>query len=259
MIIEHKYNIGDVVEIIQIEVEAVITEIKWDGLYVSYLLEYWVGGDLKTVWQWENQIKGRKMDNSYKLHDVTLPPDYMPIPGQHLNNPRDCEHYLNSLTIMMENDYHSILDIGCYDGWHPILLARDEYEVTGIEFIHSLVEAARRYAGVCDIKNVQFLESGWLTAQPPKMQYDLITAYEVLEHVPLGTVDEWIAKMERYGKTISISLPNQKHEENPQHQWTPTKELIDELFKGKNGLTIRYQEYPLTPTVPGNWFITYES
>lgn len=58
MIIETKYELGEIIEIYQIEVEAVITEIKYDGYKISYLVEYWTpGGDLKSVWQWENQLR----------------------------------------------------------------------------------------------------------------------------------------------------------------------------------------------------------
>lgn len=193
-----------------------------------------------------------------KLHDVVLPDNYVPHPGSHLTNERDCEHYLNSLTIMMDREYKSVLDIGSYDGWHAILLARDEYDVTGVEFIPSLVQAARRYIEQSKVPNVKIIESDWIKAQPCKMCYDLITCYEVLEHVPWDMVTDWVSKMERYGKTIAISLPNQNHEENAQHQWTPTEDLIGEYFSKKRNVKIEYKEWPTTPNVPGNWFITYD-
>lgn len=197
------------------------------------------------------------------LHQVKLPEGYVPVPGAHLTNSRDCEHYLNTLEIMFQNNYNSILDVGCYDGWHPLLLARDEFEVTGIEYIADLCNAGKRYAEYHKLSNVRFIEGTIIDAEtillPNLEKYDLVTCYEVLEHIPLEQVEEHIEKMEDLGKTISISLPNQKHEDNPQHQWTPTIELIKELFYGRSNLTITYKDYPLNKQIPANWFITYNT
>lgn len=195
----------------------------------------------------------------YELHDVVLPDGYMPSPGKHLANVRDCEHYLNSLDILTElapDTPATVLDIGSWDGWLPLLLARDGYDVTAVEFIPALVEAGRLYARTFDIKNFVYMESDWLSSQPSKMSYDLVTAYEVLEHVTLDVLPEHINKMERYGRNISISLPDQDHHLNPQHQWTPTQGLIEDFFGKKKNVSIRYKTYPGS-TIPSNWFVTY--
>lgn len=198
--------------------------------------------------------------NTKHLHEIKLPENYLPSPGQHLTNPRDCEHYLHTLMVCLKKDYQYILDIGCWDGWHPILLARDEFHVTGLEFIHDLAEAAKRYVNLCKLDNVSIIEADWSDiTELPRQQYDLITCYEVLEHVPLQDVTVWITKMEKYAKTVTISLPNQKYEENHQHQWTPTENLIGDMFQGKSKLQIDYKSYPLKPEIPGNWFITYDT
>jgi SAM-dependent methyltransferase len=194
------------------------------------------------------------------LHEVKLPEGYIPVPGAHLANARDCEHYLHTLQIMFQNNYNSILDVGCFDGWHPLLLARDEFEVVGVEFISDLCNAGKRYAEYHKLPNIKFIEGTIIEAETillPKLEkFDLVTCYEVLEHIPLSEVPRHLAKMEELGKTVSISLPDQKKEDNIQHQWTPDKDLIYDIFGGKNP-DIIYKTYPTAPQVPGNWFITY--
>lgn len=62
MIIETKYDVDQVVEIIDIEIEGTITEIKYDGR-LCYLVEYWRDLEIKTVWQYEFQLQPRKKKN----------------------------------------------------------------------------------------------------------------------------------------------------------------------------------------------------
>ncbi len=193
------------------------------------------------------------------IHRVDIPDTYVPNPGAHLTNTRDCEHYLFTLEHAIQVNADTILDIGSYDGWHALLLALDGYKVTGVEFIPELVRAARRYIDMTKTPGVSFIEAGWLEAVIPETKYDLITAYEVLEHVPLEEVPKWISKMEYYGKRILISVPDQDHKLNPQHQWTPSMETIAPLFQRKKNFQIDYCTYPLNKSIPNNWFIRYDT
>lgn len=197
------------------------------------------------------------MNEHYRLHNVQLPQGYMPSPGAHLSNHRDCEHYMHTLNVMMLNDYETILDVGSYDGWLPILLCRDGYQVTMLEFIVALADAAKTYKNVHKLDNLTILNAKWMDINITK-PYDLITCYEVLEHVEITEAIEWIDKMDKLAKTVSISLPDQKHEENNQHRWTPSIEIIESLFGNKKNYTCREIEYPGT-NIPKNFIITYET
>lgn len=197
--------------------------------------------------------------NTMDLHRVTLPENYIPSPGSHLTNTRDCEHYLYSLENAMEINADTILDVGSYDGWHALLLALDGYNVTAVEFIHELIQATQRYIDVTKSASVSLIEADWLSAKLPNTRYDMITIYEVLEHVPMSEVPKWVDKADYYGKRILVSLPDQSHELNPQHQWTPTKELILQLFGSKKNFKIEYSTYPLNKTIPNNWLVSYDT
>ena len=43
-----------------LEIEARILKIQWDGLMVSYELEYWFEGNIKTVYLYEDELGKRK-------------------------------------------------------------------------------------------------------------------------------------------------------------------------------------------------------
>lgn len=198
--------------------------------------------------------------NTYNLHHVDVPENYVPNPILHLENQRDNEHLVFALQIMYFNNYVSVFDIGSYTGWLPLLLTQDKFEVETCEWVKGLKESGERYANKMGIKNYKALQGSWLDIKDEDLRigYDLVTAFEVLEHVEFEQVPAFIQKMELYAKTVAISLPDQKKEDNQQHQWTPTLELINDMFKGKKKLNITYKKY-LNPQIPANWFIVYDT
>jgi len=83
---------------------------------------------------------------------------------------------------------------------------------------------------------------------------------ETLEHVDLEeTVPVYIEKMEELSlKTVFISLPDQDHKDNKQHLWTPTEDVINNLWGNKKNFSVEYHEYNSPDDVPPNWLIYYE-
>lgn len=186
-------------------------------------------------------------------HNMNLYDNYVPNPLSHLSNPRDSYHYSWTVKRFKEYDIKTILDIGCFDGWLDFLLMRSGFMVTGVELMGNLVQAAKRYAERNFINYTIF--EGFFDDIDIKDKYDAVICYEVLEHIDLETLPEYISKMESISNNlICISLPNQNHTENAQHCWTPTEALIKEIWGGKNGFRLEYQEYT---GIPGNWFISY--
>jgi cyclopropane fatty-acyl-phospholipid synthase-like methyltransferase len=150
----------------------------------------------------------------------------------------------------------TVLDVGCFDGWLDFLLINAGFEVDGLELMPELVAAAKRYAER-NFVNYNIYEGEFLSVGIDR-KYDAVTCFETLEHVGLDTAKEYIEKMESLAtKGILISLPDQKAEDNPQHKWTPTKELIEELFGEKKNFSLTTNSY-INKEIPMNFFISYE-
>src|SRR5206468_3473215 len=92
----------------------------------------------------------------------------------------------------------------------------------------------------------------------PVQKYDAVLAYEILEHIPLEDVPAYVAKMEGLARyRILISLPDQRHEDNAQHLWTPHLGNIGDMWGHKKRFNVDYVEYPGTD-IPANYLIRWE-
>jgi len=196
------------------------------------------------------------MTNTYDLHHIVVPENYLPSPQIHLNNIRDNEHYKFINKLLIKRNYKTIFDIGSWDGWLPLLLAIDGFDVETCEWVLGLKKAGEKFAIKNNLLNYKAHHSNWLDFEISNY-FDVISAFEVLEHVPFEEVSFFIKKMEKNCKTIVISLPDQNHLYNKQHQWTPCQTLIEDIFKNKKNIEIDYISYRCT--IPPNWFIVYDS
>jgi len=194
--------------------------------------------------------------NILARHDPCILQSYLPNPYSHLNNPRDRHHFDQTVKILRDKNLKTVLDIGCYDGWLDFLLIDMGYDVTGIELIPVLVKSALNYV---TNKNIDYkIMEGFFQDLEIKDKFDAVICYETLEHIPFEDIPAFIKKMEYIVlKTIIVSLPNQKCEDNIQHQWTPTIEVIHDIFKDKKNFSVTLANYPRTG-VPSNWIISYD-
>jgi len=189
-------------------------------------------------------------------NNTNIPEYYVPDPFLHLGNIRDRVHFNMSLEMLNRYKIETVLDIGCYDGWLDFLLINSGYQVTGIELIEDLCEAAKRYTTAHSLNYTIY--QGFFEDLDIPGTYDAILCFETLEHMPFESIPGVLKKMESLTtKAVYLSLPDQDHTLNTQHLWTPTKEVINELFKNKKNFKVDYFSYTGT-TIPSNWFITYE-
>ena len=69
-------------------------------------------------------------------------------------------------------DYSSVLDLGCGRGRHSLYLARQGYDVTGIDLSLHAIEKARAKAEEANIQNVRFLQNDM--RKPLAMVFDAV-------------------------------------------------------------------------------------
>lgn len=145
-----------------------------------------------------------------------------------------------------------ILDVGCGTGGMFPLLARFG-EVEGAEYSPDARErAARRFPGVKVSPCV-------LPADLPQGQWDLLTAFDVLEHVdePVGALFAMRERLAPSGQVV-VTVPAlqalwSRHDELNHHKRRYTRGQLEEQLRGA-GLTVRYASYfntLLFPAVAG--------
>jgi SAM-dependent methyltransferase len=99
-----------------------------------------------------------------------------------------------------------VLDVGCNTGYGTILLARFGRRVVGVDVSHRAIEAAT--AAAVDGRP-EFLAIDGLSLPFADASFDLVTSFQVLEHVldPLPYLRE-IARVLRAGGTVVLTTPN---------------------------------------------------
>jgi len=207
------------------------------------------------------------MSDRLKAHAVSLPPGYAPNPEAHLGNVRDRVHFDRAFRWLTSIGARTVLDVGSYDGWLDFLLTAKGFSMTGVELIQDLADAALRYAErnflPYEVQVGDFLELNvgreFADEDDPHdgRRWDAVICFETLEHMPLEDAKECARRFAEVAtKGVIISLPEQRHEDNAQHLWTPTSWLIHEIWGGLPGYDMERVPYPGT-TIPSNWFVRH--
>ena len=94
-----------------------------------------------------------------------------------------------------------LLDIGCGDGYFLDAAKKRGWEVYGIEFMDNAVE-------LCQSKGI-VMHKGTLQTYPLEIQFDVITSFEVLEHINDGKNHvQKIYELLRSGGLFYFTTPN---------------------------------------------------
>jgi 2-polyprenyl-3-methyl-5-hydroxy-6-metoxy-1,4-benzoquinol methylase len=99
-----------------------------------------------------------------------------------------------------------VLDAGCGTGYGAVILARAGAErVVGVDAAAAVVEAARSY----ETPALTFAQADIARLPHPDASFDLITCFEVIEHVhDAGAVLGELARVLAPGGVLAISSPN---------------------------------------------------
>lgn len=177
---------------------------------------------------------------------------WMPNPKAHLQSVRDAFHFKWANEAIQGT---SVLDVGAYDGWLDFLLIETGYRVEGVELTPELCESARAYARAQKIDYA--IHQGFFEDVAIDRHFDVVLCFETLEHISLALVPVYVAKMEAIAtRRILISLPDQRHEDNAQHLWTPTFDLIRSMWGHKPAFELTYKPY-LGTGIPANFLCSW--
>lgn len=202
------------------------------------------------------------MDKAERLKAHSGHGGWMPDPKSHLNSPRDafhCRWALKAIEDIPVSKYGaptSILDVGCYDGWLDFLIMNEGYDVEGVEIVSELCESARMFAKAHDLNYK--IHNGFFDDVVITRNFDVVFSFETIEHIPLDMVASYVTKMEAIAtQRILISLPDQRMEDNAQHLWTPSYELILNMFGRKKNFQLTYKPYHGTD-IPANFLFSWD-
>jgi len=192
------------------------------------------------------------MDKTERLdtHKKVVSPNQVINPSAHLNNPRDSFHYYTTMGAVIKYGAQSLLDIGCWDGWLPFLIAQNKkLDVDAIDICDTLIQLATDYKQHNNFSNVNF-RCGWFDEMVFDRKYDIVYSYETLEHIAIEDVPLYYDKMLALAnKAVIISLPDADHKLEPQHLWTPTFDNIGRLFiRSGYDYQLTYQRHTNIPS-----------
>ena len=100
--------------------------------------------------------------------------------------------------LRIPTDVKNILDVGCWRGEFLNSLP-DTYDKTGVDICSEPLKNVRAKTISCSIEELPF----------PSNNFDLVTCFEVLEHLPYNIFSKSVSEIERVSsKYIAVSVPN---------------------------------------------------
>lgn len=133
----------------------------------------------------------------------------------------------------------SVLDIGCGEGRFLGLLNSKIEKKVGVDLAEKPIQFAKAFHPEIQF---EFLDAAKLTEE-----FDVVTAIEVLEHIPDNAIPHFFNVLEKRAKkngTIILSVPTTVVPVSPKHYRHYTIDLFKEQLKAsKVQLTIEHVEY----------------
>ena len=213
---------------------------------------------IRTHFEKGHLILNSEIENEIYNKNLTIAPGHIVFPKGHLLNERDKFHFewtVDKLSSFGNNNKLKVFDVGCYDGWLDFLLIEKGFHLESCEISEDLVRAARNYAIDNQLIlyriNGEFYHHLMRKYIEPKRKYFATLFYEVLEHLPIEMAKEYVDIALANSEHVLVSLPDQNHNLNPQHLWSPAEELITNLWHPD-----KIERHVYINNIPSNFLFT---
>jgi len=237
---------------------------KWKqrGFVNIVLLDRWESINatlLQKMLKEDSFLEARKKHN-FELHSKNIDSFHQLQPPEERwsGGARDQMHI--QWTMEQTHEGADVLDVGSADGWLSLYLALNNRRVSAMEFVDRGIkwarEQAKRLAVEVDLRE-GFIESVDYVFKDKL--FDFILLYEILEHLDYRRVLWYCSKLEgllKPGGKMLITLPKQDLLDNPEHLWSPSQPMINNLFFNKHNFKFQWKDIP-DHGIAGNWFISY--
>jgi SAM-dependent methyltransferase len=89
----------------------------------------------------------------------------------------------------------TVLDLGCGSGWLSIYLARDGFQVTGIDLAKHAIELAQQWADQENLKNASFQVADIADMDFAAASFDAVVANSIFEHLTYELADQTLRRL----------------------------------------------------------------
>ena len=153
--------------------------------------------------------------------------------------------YVNRVVELLKNaGVHSLLEVGCGDGWNCGKAVEAGMDVVGVDFSQNGIDHCRRLVPQGRFLCSDITEETFRKTFPTP--FDGVMFVEVIEHIPPEDCVQVLKNIRTFLKTggcMVLTTPStNKENRNPQHYRHFTVDILDGLFKEAGGLTLKHAE-----------------
>jgi 2-polyprenyl-3-methyl-5-hydroxy-6-metoxy-1,4-benzoquinol methylase len=138
-----------------------------------------------------------------------------------------------------------ILDIGCGSGDNAIYLAKQGFEVTGIDYAKKGIQLAKSRAEKSHT-SVDFLVGDAFNLSWLNYQFDTVIDYGLYHNIPLEKLDKYLSSVEQVIKPNGLFIIQSFGENAPKSNFGPRQVTENEL---KNVFKDRWQIQEIFPAI----------
>lgn len=150
--------------------------------------------------------------------------------------------YINSIPENLRKaNAHKVLDLGCGSGWLTIFLAREGFDVLGVDLAAHACDLGRQWAEQENLANAKFEAADIVHLDYPEGTFDAVVANSIFEHLTYELADTTLAKLQKLLKKDGLLFgcfdkvgggPGEYYElDDGTHVYTD---------KGRRGMLLRY-------------------